>query len=95
MNLAYLTDIIILLTAAVIAVPLFRLLGLGTVPGFLTAGIVVGPSVLGLIANREEIGHLAELGVVLPDGGVPVAGFVRELAPENWDEVAREFLLSE
>jgi len=37
----------------------------------------------------------AELGVVLPDGGVPVAGFVRELAPENWDEVAREFLLSE
>ena len=37
----------------------------------------------------------AELGVVLPDGGVPVAGFVREIAPENWDEVAREFLLSD
>ena len=36
-----------------------------------------------------------ELGVVLPDGGVPVAGFVRMIAPENWDEVAREFLLSE
>ncbi len=65
MSLPYLTDIIILLTAAVIAVPLFRFLGLGTVPGFLTAGVVVGPSVLGLIANREEIGHLAELGVVL------------------------------
>ncbi|MEN8213985.1 MAG: monovalent cation:proton antiporter-2 (CPA2) family protein [Pseudomonadota bacterium] len=65
MNLAYLTDIIILLAAAVIAVPIFRFAGLGTVPGFLTAGIVVGPSVLGLIDNRSEIGHLAELGVVL------------------------------
>lgn len=65
MNLAYLTDIIILLTAAVIAVPLFRFAGLGTVPGFLIAGIVVGPSALGLIDNGAEIGHLAELGVVL------------------------------
>lgn len=65
MNLAYLTDLIILLTAAVITVPLFRFLGLGTVPGFLTAGVVVGPSVLGLIDNRSEIGHLSELGVVL------------------------------
>lgn len=65
MNLAYLTDIIILLTAAVIAVPIFRFAGLGVVPGFLTAGIVVGPSVLGLVDNRTEISHLAELGVVL------------------------------
>ena len=65
MNLAYLTDIIILLTAAVIAVPIFRFAGLGVVPGFLTAGIVVGPSVLGLVDNRAEISHLAELGVVL------------------------------
>ena len=65
MNLAYLTDIIILLTAAVITVPLFRFAGLGTVPGFLIAGIAVGPSALGLIDNRAEIGHLAELGVVL------------------------------
>lgn len=65
MSLAYLTDIIILLAAAVIAVPAARLVGLGTVPGFLVAGIVVGPSVLGLIDNPEEIRHLAELGVVL------------------------------
>ncbi len=65
MNLAYLTDIIILLAASVFAVPLSRLVGLGTVPGFLIAGIVVGPSVLGLIDNRTEIYHLAELGVVL------------------------------
>jgi len=65
MGLAYLTDIIILLAAAVVAVPLARVIGLGTVPGFLLAGIVVGPSVLGLIGNSEEISHLAELGVVL------------------------------
>jgi monovalent cation:proton antiporter-2 (CPA2) family protein len=65
MDLAYLTDIIILLTAAVIVVPLSRRAGLGTVPGFLIAGVAVGPSVLGLIDNTAEIGHLAELGVVL------------------------------
>jgi len=65
MNLAYLTDIIILLTAAVIAVPLSRVAGLGTVPGFLIAGVAVGPSALGLINNAAEIAHLAELGVVL------------------------------
>jgi monovalent cation:proton antiporter-2 (CPA2) family protein len=65
MSLAYLTDIIILLAAAVVAVPLSRVVGLGTVPGFLIAGVVVGPSALGLIDNAEEIRHLAELGVVL------------------------------
>ena len=65
MSLAYLTDIIILLAAAVIVVPLSRLARLGIVPGFLIAGIAVGPSALGLIDNRAEIGHLAELGVVL------------------------------
>ena len=65
MNLAYLTDIILLLLAAVIAVPLTRIIGLGTVPGFLIAGVVVGPSVMGLIDNRAEIAHFAELGVVM------------------------------
>ena len=65
MDLAFLTDIIILLTAAVIVVPLSRFARLGIVPGFLIAGIAVGPSALGLIDNRAEIGHLAELGVVL------------------------------
>lgn len=65
MSLDYLTDIIILLLAAVILVPVFRLARLGTVPGFLVAGVVVGPSALSLIDNQEEIGHLAELGVVL------------------------------
>jgi monovalent cation:proton antiporter-2 (CPA2) family protein len=61
----YLTDTIVLLAAAVIAVPLFQSLGLGAIPGFLVAGIVLGPSGLGFIENYDEIGHLAELGVVL------------------------------
>ncbi|MEC4677913.1 MAG: monovalent cation:proton antiporter-2 (CPA2) family protein [Nitrospirota bacterium] len=65
MNTVYLTDIIIMLTAAVIAVPFFQALGLGAVPGFLIAGVLVGPSGLSLIDNVTEISHLAELGVVL------------------------------
>ncbi len=65
MNPEYLKDIIILLTAAVIAVPLFQSLGLGVIPGFLVAGIALGPSGLGYIENYDEIAHLAELGVVL------------------------------
>lgn len=65
MNIDYLADIIILLTAAVIAVPLFQSLRLGAIPGFLVAGIVLGPSGLAYIENYDEIAHLAELGVVL------------------------------
>ena len=54
-----------MLAAAVLAVPVFRATGLGIVPGFLVAGILVGPSGLALIDNVTEIRHLAELGVVL------------------------------
>ena len=65
MTTNYLLDIVFLLTAAVVAVPLFRAIGLGAVPGFLMAGVAVGPSGLGLIDNVADISHLAELGVVL------------------------------
>jgi glutathione-regulated potassium-efflux system protein KefB len=61
----YLIDIVILLIAAVVVVPLFQLARLGAVPGFLVAGVVVGPSGLGLIGNVGEISHFAEFGVVL------------------------------
>lgn len=60
----YLVDIIILLIAAVIAVPFFQAIRLGAVPGFLIAGVVVGPYGLGLIDNISDIRHLAEIGVV-------------------------------
>jgi len=46
-------------------VPLFRAAGFGAVPGFLVAGVLVGPSGLALIDNVTEIGQLAELGVIL------------------------------
>jgi len=64
-SIDYLIDVIILLSAAVIAVPLFQSLGLGAIPGFLVAGVVLGPSGFGYIENYDEIAHLAELGVVL------------------------------
>ncbi len=48
---------------------------------------------------RETVERLrsmpaGELGVVMPDGGTPMPGFVRHLDPEHWDDVAREFFLT-
>ena len=54
-----------LLAAAVIAVPLFRKLGLGSVLGYLAAGLVIGPFGLKLFSDAEAILHVAELGVVM------------------------------
>ncbi len=51
--------------AAVVAVPFSQAAKLGAVPGFLIAGVIVGPSGLGIISNISEIGNLAEIGVVL------------------------------
>ena len=57
--------IAILLAAAVIAVPLFRLARLGPVLAYLAAGILIGPFALGLIGDVEAITHFAEFGIVL------------------------------
>ena len=65
METSLLLDIIFMLIAAVIAVPLSRAAGLGAVPGFVLAGLIVGPSGLALIDNADAIGYLSELGVVL------------------------------
>ncbi|TDK26134.1 potassium transporter [Luteimonas aestuarii] len=54
-----------LLGAAVVAVPLFRKLGLGSVLGYLTAGLVIGPFGFGWFAHPQAILHFAELGVVM------------------------------
>ncbi|HSG95287.1 MAG TPA: monovalent cation:proton antiporter-2 (CPA2) family protein, partial [Afifellaceae bacterium] len=54
---------LILLGAAVLAVPIFKRLGLGSVLGYLAAGVVIGP-IARLITGPEEIFHVAELGVV-------------------------------
>ncbi|MFO0664083.1 MAG: monovalent cation:proton antiporter-2 (CPA2) family protein [Polyangiaceae bacterium] len=55
----------IFLAAAVVAVTLFRRLGLGTVLGYLAAGAFIGPTGLGLIHEVQGTLHVAELGVVL------------------------------
>jgi len=54
-----------LLAAGVVAVPIFRLLGLGAVLGYLAAGVLVGPYVLKLFNDPQAVLHVAELGVVL------------------------------
>ncbi|MCR5877774.1 monovalent cation:proton antiporter-2 (CPA2) family protein [Phenylobacterium sp. J367] len=54
-----------LLTAAVVAVPIFRKLNLGSVLGYLAAGLVIGPFGLKLFSDPEAILHVAELGVVM------------------------------
>lgn len=56
---------VVLLAAGVLAVPLFKRLGLGAVLGYLAAGLAIGPFGFGLIQNAEAILHVAELGVVL------------------------------
>ncbi|MDB5944982.1 MAG: glutathione-regulated potassium-efflux system protein KefC [Ramlibacter sp.] len=62
---AWLTNSLIYLGAAVLVVPLSRALGLGSIIGYLAAGIAIGPWGLGLVTNVEDILHFAEFGVVL------------------------------
>lgn len=56
-------EAILLLGGAVISAPLFKRLGLGTVLGYLAAGVVIGP-VMRLISDGNKILSVAELGVV-------------------------------
>lgn len=62
---AWLGNSLIYLSAAVIAVPLSKALGLGSIIGYLAAGIAIGPWGLRLVSNVEDILHFAEFGVVL------------------------------
>ncbi|MBX3643813.1 MAG: glutathione-regulated potassium-efflux system protein KefC [Rubrivivax sp.] len=56
---------LVYLAAAVVAVPLSRLLGLGSIIGYLAAGVAIGPWGLRLVTNAATILHVAEFGVVL------------------------------
>ncbi|MFZ5717864.1 MAG: monovalent cation:proton antiporter-2 (CPA2) family protein [Pseudomonadota bacterium] len=56
---------VVLLSAAVVAVPLFRKFGLGSVLGYLAAGLAIGPHGLKVFTDPETILHVAELGVVM------------------------------
>lgn len=61
----FLVQAAIYLSAAIILVPIFKRLGLGSVLGYLIAGILIGPYALKLIADPEHVLHFAEFGVVL------------------------------
>lgn len=58
-------DGVILLGFALVFVLLFRKLGLGAVLGYLVAGALVGPQLLGLVGDAEETMHIAEFGITL------------------------------
>ena len=61
----FLEQILVLLAAAVVTVPLFQRLKLGAVLGYLAAGALIGPGVLGLVGNNDGEFNAAELGVVI------------------------------
>ncbi len=60
-----LIPIVVLLVAAIIAVPFAKRLGIGSIIGYLIAGIVIGPAGFGLIRDTESASHVSELGVVM------------------------------
>ncbi len=62
---SWLNASLIYLAAAVVAVPLARLLGLGSIIGYLVAGIAIGPWGLALVTDPRQILEFAEFGVVL------------------------------
>jgi CPA2 family monovalent cation:H+ antiporter-2/glutathione-regulated potassium-efflux system ancillary protein KefC len=61
----FLLQLFIFLAAAAIAVPIAKKLGLGSVLGYLIAGIVIGPFGLALSGEVEEVMHFTEFGVVM------------------------------
>jgi monovalent cation:proton antiporter-2 (CPA2) family protein len=63
--MSLLAQIAIFLASAVIAIPIFRYFKLGSVLGYLAAGIIIGPACLGLISRIDATEHIAEFGIVL------------------------------
>jgi monovalent cation:proton antiporter-2 (CPA2) family protein len=62
---AFLPEAVVYLGASVVLVPLFIRARLGAVLGYLAAGILIGPSFLGLVADPEQVLQFAEFGIVL------------------------------
>ena len=79
---------VVYLTAAVVCVPVAKKLGMGSVLGYLTAGIVIGPFLLGFIGEEgKDIMHFAEFGVVMM---LFLVGL--ELEPEAFWQMRRRVL---
>lgn len=58
-------EALIYLAAGVISVPIAKRLGLGSVLGYLIAGLIIGPHALALVGEAEDVMHFAEFGVVI------------------------------
>ena len=65
MEITPLVQIIIFLAAALLLVPLGKRFGIPTVLGYLVTGTILGPSVLNIAHDTEQIAHLAEYGVIM------------------------------
>ena len=62
----FLLGAFVYLTAAVLAAPLAARLGLGSVLGYLAAGVLIGPAVMGLVGSEgQDVMHFAEFGVIV------------------------------
>ena len=61
---SFLTETLIFLIAAVVVAPVFQRLRSSLVLGYLVAGVMIGPGILGLISGSKQVHNIAELGVV-------------------------------
>ena len=84
-RLAPVNLILILLLAAVLCVPLTQRLGLGAIPGYLLAGVLVGPSCLKLVTDVGDMVNVSQWGVVMM---LFIIGL--ELAPKRLWAMRRE-----
>ena len=58
-------NVLCYLVATVIAVPIFRRIGLGSILGYLTAGALIGPAALNFVGDPTDALHFAEFGVIM------------------------------
>jgi len=65
MEINLLLAIFVLLATTVLLVPLFKWAGLGTILGYLAAGVLIGPYGLSLVSDTELIHQIAEFGIVM------------------------------
>ena len=56
---------LVYLTAGVVSVPIAKRLGLGSVLGYIFAGVIVGPSLLDLVGEQGDVMRFAEFGIVI------------------------------
>ena len=84
-NHGFLFEIVLLLTAAIVAVVVFERLRVSPMLGYLASGMIIGPSSLALIADVETIGVVGELGVVMLLFSIGLELSIRRLKLMRWE----------